>query len=230
MSIYETILLEDEYLKVAKEIGSLHFISDGKWDWCHGLGHYIRVADYTKRILYQLNSNERTIDLGMTASLLHDLGLVRGSKKGHAEESAKMCSDFLENKGLSTQEFEQIRHAILDHSKGLEMNSPLDIALTLADKLDVTYHRTIHSTIQDYLNKEIQKIKKVDIEISKDTLTVNYSTEKDFNASVLKEWDKTYLIPLKVALILQKKYHFLINEKTTILESEIRKCLKNGKI
>lgn len=30
MSIYERILLEDEYLKVAKEIDSLHFISDGK--------------------------------------------------------------------------------------------------------------------------------------------------------------------------------------------------------
>ena len=56
----------------------------------HGLGHYKRVADYVKKILIQLNANERTIELGMICALLHDIGLSKGDKIDHAIESSKI--------------------------------------------------------------------------------------------------------------------------------------------
>ena len=108
---------------------------------------------------------------------------------------------------------EIIKQAILDHSKGNNIQSLIGLALVLADKLDVTYHRTINSSIQDWINKEIQKIKKVDIIIDNKNLIVKYFTEENFDVSVLKSWNKTITIPKKVANYLNKNYIFLINDR-----------------
>jgi hypothetical protein len=67
-----------------KKIENIKFITNGKWDWEHGLGHYKRVAEYVNKILVQLNGDERTIDLGMSVAFLHDIGLSKGSKINHA--------------------------------------------------------------------------------------------------------------------------------------------------
>ncbi len=84
MTLYEKILSNKNYLNTAKEIDNIKFISDGKWDWEHGLGHYKRTMEYAKNILMQLKADERTIDLGMSAALLHDIGLIKGNKNDHA--------------------------------------------------------------------------------------------------------------------------------------------------
>ncbi len=61
----------------------------------------------------------------------------------------------------------------------------IGLSLVLADKLDVTYHRTINSSIQDVINKQIMKIKKVDITINELNLIINYLTCKDFDLDIL---------------------------------------------
>ena len=114
---------------------------------------------------------------------------------------------------LSSDEMEIIKQAILDHSKGDNIQSLIGLSLVLADKLDVTYHRTINSSIQDWVNKEIQKIKKVDIIIDDKNLIVKYFTEASFDVSVLKSWEKAITIPKKVADYLNKNYIFLVNDR-----------------
>lgn len=213
MDLYNSILENKEYLKLAHDIGKMKFITDGKWDWEHGLGHYKRVANYVKDILIQLNADERTIDLAMAAALLHDIGLSKGNKKDHAIESSKMIDRFLKNMDISSEELETLRHAIYDHSKGNDINSFIGLALVLADKLDVTYHRTINSSIKDEMNMEIMKIKNVGIKITEDSLIVNYDTEPNFNVNILKGWSKAITIPEKIAEYLNKKYIFIINDK-----------------
>ena len=105
----------------------------------------------------------------------------------------------------------------MDHSKGNNIKSLIGLSLVLADKLDVTYHRTINSSIRDTMNKEIQKIKKVDINISDDELIVSYTTDPNFDIDVLKGWPKAITIPYKVSKYLKRNYIFLINnEKTDI--------------
>lgn len=74
MTIYESILNNQEYLDLVKKIENTKFITDGKWDWEHGLGHYQRVANYVKKILTQLGETDRTIEIGMVSALLHDIG------------------------------------------------------------------------------------------------------------------------------------------------------------
>lgn len=219
MKLYEKVLSNSEYLNTVKKIESIKFITDGKWDWEHGLGHYKRVAQYANTILSQLNADERTIDLGMTASLLHDIGLIKGDKIDHALESSKRFMDFIDKNDITLTEENILREAIKDHSNGNNIKSNIGLALVLADKLDVTYHRTINSSIQDTINKEIQKIKEVGISITSDQLIVSYSTNDDFNFNILKIWPKAIIIPYKISKYLNKNFEFLINKKNIDISS-----------
>ncbi len=213
MMIYEKILNNEKYLAVVKKIENTKFITDGKWDWEHGLGHYQRVANYVKKILTQLGTNDRTIEIGMAAALLHDIGLSKGDKIDHALESSRIFKKYIDEKDFSETELIILEQAIKDHSKGNNIQSLVGLALVLGDKLDVTFHRTINSSIQDKMNKEIQKIKNVDIEINDYELIVKYLTVNDFDKNVLKDWNKAVLVPLKVAKYLNKKYIFIINNQ-----------------
>lgn len=213
MDIYERILNDKNYLSTVLKIENTRFITDGKWDWEHGLGHYKRVANYVKKILTQLDANERTIEIGMVAALLHDIGLSKGDKVDHNLESSRIFKEYIDEKDFSSDELLLLEQAIKDHSKGNDIQSLVGLALVLGDKLDVTYHRTMNSSIQDYMNKEIQKIKKVDIEINEHNLIVKYFTTNDFDRYILKNWNKAILIPLKVAKYLNKKYQFMINDQ-----------------
>ena len=213
MFLYNKILNNNKYLDTTKEIENIKFITDGKWDWEHGLGHYIRVAQYVNRILLQLDADERTIDLGMSAALLHDIGLAKGNKVDHAIESSRIFTKYIDDNDITQDEKEIIRQAIMDHSKGDDIKSLVGLALVLADKLDVTYHRTQYSSIQDNINKEIQKIRNVDIQLTDKELIVSYTTTNNFDVNILKEWSKIITVPYKVAKYLDKNYIFLINNE-----------------
>lgn len=211
MYLYDKLLSNQMFLDTVEKIENIKFITDGKWDWEHGLGHYKRVAEYVRVILLQLDADERTIDLGMTAALLHDIGLSKGDKVDHAVESSKIFVDFICNDDVTHDEVELLRQAIFDHSKGNNIQSLIGLSLVLADKLDVTYHRTVNSGIQDIMNKEIQKIQKVDINIADKDLIVQYTTNSSFNVNVLNDWPKTITIPYKVSEFLNKSFKFIVN-------------------
>lgn len=214
MNLYNKILNNSEYLDTVKKIENIKFITNGKWDWEHGLGHYKRVAEYVNKILLQLNGDERTIDLGMSAALLHDIGLSKGSKINHAIGSSLMFGKFIDKNDITQDEEEILRQAISDHSKGDNIQSLVGLSLLLADKLDVTYHRTENSSIQDEMNREIQKIRNVDIQITENNLEVIYTTQGEFDVNILlKNWPKAITVPYKVANYLNKKYIFIINNK-----------------
>lgn len=215
MNIYDKILNNQEYLTIVEEIERMKFITDGKWDWEHGLGHYKRVAKYVKKILEQLNSTDREVELGMAAALLHDIGLSQSgtNKINHALKSSMMFPKFLSDTDVTGSEMGLLEHAIKDHSKGSNILSNIGLALVLADKLDVTYHRTINSSIQDELNREIQKIKDVDIIINERDLVVEYTVDGILNIDTLMGWEKAITIPKKMAQYLNKNYVFIINNQ-----------------
>lgn len=211
MSLYDKIINNKEYIDTVKQIENMKFITDGKWDWEHGLGHYKRVAYMTKEILEQLNASQRTIELGMASALLHDLGLIKGAKTDHAVESSKIFTNYIDSNDITKEEEEILRQAIKDHSKGNDIKSLVGLSLVLADKLDVVYKRTENSSIQDEMNKEIQKIRNVQIKIDDKNLIVNYETINNFDINILKCWPKAISIPYKIASILNRNYVFLIN-------------------
>lgn len=213
MNLYEKILNDQEYLTLTEKIGKMKFITDGKWDWEHGLEHYKRVSKYVRKILEQLNATKREIELGMVAALLHDIGLSESgtNKTDHALKSSMMFKRFLNDTDMTKDEIKILENAIRDHSKGNEINSNIGLALVLADKLDITYHRTINSSIQDEMNKEIQKNKNVDIIINNQELILKYTVDGDLNLDILRGWEKAITIPKKIADYLDKNYILMDN-------------------
>lgn len=213
--MYEVILNNPKYLELVNRIEKMKFITDGKWDWEHGLGHYNRVSNYVKNILTQLNADERTIELGLVAALLHDIGLSESGpeKCDHAIKSSEMFRNFLIGTNITREEEKIIEHAIRDHSKGNDIKNNIDLALVLADKLDVTYHRVQNSSIHDTINKEFQKIKKVDIEINTEDLILKYTVDGTLDLNIIREWEKAITIPKKIANYLNKNYIFMINNE-----------------
>lgn len=211
MSFYESLLNNHSYLEVCYQIEQMKFITDGKWDWKHGLGHYQRVAMYAKKILEQLGADERIIDLGMVAALLHDIGLCKGKKVNHALESSNLFIEFIHDIEITEMEKEMLGQAIRDHSDGNDIKSLIGLSLLLADKLDVTYHRTQNSSIQDDTNQQIQKIRSVDIHITDTDLILMYEVESGFDIMVLNAWKKAITIPKKVSKYLEKNFIFMVN-------------------
>lgn len=213
--VYEEILNNKDYLELVKNIENIKFINNGKWDWEHGLGHYIRVANYVKKILSQLNSGSRDIDLGMATALLHDIGLSKCDidKIDHGIKGSKIFRNYIMNTNITEEESNVIEQSIIDHSNGNNISSLIGLALVLADKLDVTFHRTINLSIQDKMNKEIQKIRNVDIEINNNELIVKYTTTGDFDINILNDWEKAITVPKKAANYLNKNFIFIVNNK-----------------
>ena len=124
-----------------------------------------------------------------------------------------MFIKFLIGTDVTKKEETILEHAISDHSKGENLNSLIDVALVLADKLDVTYHRTINSSIQDDVNKEFQKIRNVEVCIDDENLIVKYKVDGVLNFSLLKKWEKMISIPIRIAKYLNKDCIFMVNEK-----------------
>lgn len=104
MLLYEKVLNNNEYLNLVRDIENIKFITNGKWDWDHGLAHFKRVSLYVKQILEQLKVDDRTIELGMTAALLHDIGLSKGDKINHAVESSRIFQNFIDLSDISEKE------------------------------------------------------------------------------------------------------------------------------
>ncbi|MDD3392638.1 MAG: hypothetical protein PHE54_03780 [Bacilli bacterium] len=62
------------------------------------------------------------------------------------------------------------------------------------------------------MNKEIQKIRKVDIEITNDQLIVKYTVDGCLDLNVLRNWQKAITIPQKIAKYLNREYVLLVND------------------
>ena len=91
------------------------------------------------------------------------------------------------------------------------IKSIVGAALFLADKLDVTYHRTENSSINDEINNEIKKIRKVNIDFKGNEMIISYTTDQTFNPKILCNWKKAITAPIKVAKYLNKEVRFLLN-------------------
>ncbi|MDD3392639.1 MAG: hypothetical protein PHE54_03785 [Bacilli bacterium] len=80
----------------------------------------------------------------MATALLHDIGLFDSGIKryDHGIIGSKIFRNFITNTNITAEEAKIMEHAIADHSNGDATEATIDAALVLADKLDITYHRT----------------------------------------------------------------------------------------
>ena len=210
--MYEKILNNSEFLDTMTKIGNIRFITDGKWDWEHGLGHVKRVTTHMKQILEYLAVDNKTLELGMIAAILHDVGLISGEKDEHAKHSASLVEKYLERFEMPQLDIDIIVQAISDHSNGDDFQSVIGASLVLADKLDMSKHRVANSSIKDDLNNQIAAINEVKIVINDTDLIIKYLTNGHFDPLILKNWKKAILTPMKISKYLKRNFILLIDE------------------
>lgn len=217
--MYEKVVMDEEYVACMKKIDTIHFITDGKWDWEHGMAHAVRVSHYIRQFLTDLGECAELIECGRVAGLLHDIGLIDGVKEGHAKKSAEKARIYLEKFSLKPEMKKIIIQAIEDHSGGKNIQSSIGAALYLADKLDMAYHRVMDSTIKDSVNMEFLKVKKVELELTEKELYIDYQTEPDFDMQILNCWKKSILAPLQVSKYFDRHCIFMKNHKFIEVEN-----------
>lgn len=222
MKIIENIIFDDAWRNTMNQIDEFSSdpISESSFECYHGYRHALAVGKYAVSILNQLGADEHEVLLGKVSGLVHDIALI-GGKENHAERGAEKSREFLKRVSstiddISDDDIDKIAHAIANHSNGEEIINNLDLALLVADKMDVTKNRLAKTDGE--LSKELNKVHDVSIEITDKDLVLKYQTDPDFNKKAIKHWSKMVTIPQKAAEHLKLKFVFKINNKPVDLE------------
>lgn len=113
-----------------------------QFDAAHDVGHLLRVADWTLKILREEKDAEHFDErLAIAAALLHDIVNVPktdAARAGASERSASVASEILLRFGFVAEETSLVAAAIRDHSytRGRTPESALGRALQDADRLE----------------------------------------------------------------------------------------------
>ena len=194
----------------------------------HGERHASYVSAVTGKILRELGYDDRTVELGLIAGYLHDIGNSI-NRKYHGITGATLAYSILKDMGMPNEEITLIIGAIGNHEEeiGTPVN-PVSAALIIADKSDA--HKTrVHKgkfdpdDIHDRVNYSIIKNK---IEIDSENKQILSKIYMDGLSSVM-EYFQIYLsrivISEKAAKFLGTSFRLYINDvliNTFAYESE----------
>lgn len=210
----EQLLKDPAYLAVMDQIDAICLpkvhISFNTW---HGISHALGVMRHAENILTQLHADAHTIELGKIAALLHDISLKSGDKKNHAELSSEQAQYFLDILSIPSTDQKTIKTAISRHSKGGDNMSHIDLAIVLADKLDIAKDRLRPDANMHMIQKEMAKIDKIEYTITEQSATLQYWVDADLDLENFLEWPKSLTVPRNAATQLKKKFIFRINDK-----------------
>lgn len=112
----------------------------------HDYSHHLRVWQYSKEIIYAINTlkliDKDFIESCLIASLFHDTGLTQTLNENHGHESRKICERYFKNNQIKKpNNFEEILSAIELHDDKNYINANQDpnsiiSVLCNADDLD----------------------------------------------------------------------------------------------
>ncbi|MCL1998273.1 MAG: hypothetical protein FWG65_05840 [Turicibacter sp.] len=178
---------------------------------CHGSYHANFIANRVAEILIGLNFDERTIEIGKIAGLIHDIGCISG-KKGHALKSAQMCAKFLSKINVTQLEKNLIVQAIADHSNGNNIKSAIGAALLIADKTDLSKKRVLNPNDVNNYHKNLLEVDNVEITVQAKEMLINFVASDKFSITALYElWSKAFTIPAKAAKYFNLSAVFAVN-------------------
>jgi len=219
MTVVERIMLDEEWNQVMRGIDEMSVAQVGRevdFDCWHGHGHARNVAKLATDFLRQVGASKREVVIGQVAGLVHDMGLING-KKEHDKKGALIVGEFLERiGGLSEEEIGMIVHAVANHSNGEEMGNNLDLAVLIADKMDVARDRV--AVGKRGLPRELGKILEVKVRVEEEHMVLSWAVEGEFDFGVIAEWDKMVSVPRRVAEWLGKEFRFEVNGAGVSLE------------
>lgn len=185
----------------------------------HSFAHIGLVAERTGYILETLGSDDHTIDLGLTAAWMHDLGNTI-NRVDHSQSGALMSFYLLDKMGVPAEDIAPIIRAIGNHDEGSGVPvSNLAAALIIADKSDVRRNRVQdvekNYDIHDRVN---YSVKSSLLKINREHTAIKLKLEVDTRYGEIGEYFEIFMERMilcrKAARFLNLEFHLIINEQT----------------
>lgn len=185
----------------------------------HSFAHIGMVADRTGYILETLGMDDHTIDLGLTAAWMHDLGNTV-NRVDHSQSGALMAFYLLNSMGIPAEDIAPIIRAIGNHDEvfGVPVSN-LAAALILADKSDVRRSR-VQDTIErfDIHDRVNYSAKSSQLKINREHTAIKLKLDIDTRYGEIGEYFEIFmermLLCRKAANFLKLEFHLIINEQT----------------
>lgn len=185
----------------------------------HSFAHIGMVAERTGYILETLGKDDHTVDLGLTAAWLHDLGNTI-NRVDHSQSGALMAFYLLDKMGIPAEDIAPVIRAIGNHDEvfGVPV-SDLAAALILADKSDVRRNRVQDDVEKFDIHDRVNySVKSSQLKINKDHTAIKLKLDIDTRYGEIGEYFEIFmermLLCRKAANFLNLEFHLIINEQT----------------
>jgi uncharacterized protein len=188
----------------------------------HGHRHVGVVSSITRYILEQVEAPPRTVELGMIAAYLHDIGNVI-ARINHPHHGGVIAWTILNEMGMDALEIAPILGAIGNHEEsGGEPVSIMSAALIIADKSDVHRSRVQNPVmesfdIHDRVNYAVTRSR---VEMNTDNRTMELALTIDTSQATVMEYFEIFLSRMvmcrKSAELIG--YRFQLNVNGTFVE------------
>lgn len=183
--IYEKITNDK---KIIDRYNNIKKFEDETGGWAyHDLNHIKRVEKIVDNVLKRLNFDEDFIYKEKIACILHDTGAILG-KENHAYRSFLFARDYFIDNNIEFDEKDLILDAIKNHSDGFDENNLYGTILIFSDKLDMTKERLSDYGKRVKGNKEYSHVNKININIEKNFLEINFITDGKVNLKDINEY------------------------------------------
>jgi metal-dependent HD superfamily phosphatase/phosphodiesterase len=183
----------------------------------HGARHSKRVAKTARRVLGELEKDERTIMLASIAGYLHDIGNVI-NRVNHAQTGSILAHSILTSMNMPTADVAEVIGAIGNHHEedGMPV-SDVAAALILADKSDVHRSRVrnpefVKFDIHDRVNYATTESV---LDVNPDDTRIIFNLSIDTTIAAVMEYFEIFLsrmiISRRAADFLGCKFQMIIN-------------------
>jgi len=153
----------------------------------HDFNHVNNVKTIVESILKELGFAQEIIDEAKIAAILHDVGALQG-KPNHAERSYIYTKNYFNENNIQLAHKEQVLEAIKNHSEGFDTNNIIQLALILADKLDIKNTRPTKRGLEIPGNRQYGNIEDISTSIKNGVLTISFKSNEKLDKKELEEF------------------------------------------
>ena len=153
----------------------------------HNFNHVNNVKDIVEEILRKLKYDDELIEEAKIAAIMHDVGAIQG-KPGHAERSYIYTKNYFNENDIHLKHNEEVLDAIRNHSDGFDSDNIIQLALILADKLDIKKTRPTKRGLEVPGNRQYGNIERIDTDIENNILKINFISNDMLNKKELEDF------------------------------------------